>query len=105
MNFIWSSQSTRCSRRTPLELGQLVAVDDQQLVLVELHFLRDVRIEHGQAGAAVVDQQVLVLPEDALQHRHVDVLAVEVGVAAFSSRLWLVSSTTSDRSPADRAGP
>ena len=61
---------------------EIVAVDDQQLVLVELHFLRHVRVEHGDAGAAVVDQQVLEVPEDALQDRQVDVFAVEVGVAA-----------------------
>ena len=60
---------------------EVFAVDDEQLVLVELHFLRQVRVEHGDAGAAVVDQQVFEVPEGALQDRHVDVFAVQVGVA------------------------
>src|SRR3990172_3189758 len=64
-----------------LELIQPGAVDDQQLVLVELNFLRDARVEHGHAGAAVVQQQVLVFPEDALEDRQVDVFSVKVLVS------------------------
>ena len=78
---------------------RFAAVDDQQLVLVELHFLRDVRVEDRDAGAAVVDQQVLEVPEDALQDRHVDVFAVQVGVAVGLVGVWLVSRTTSTTSP------
>ena len=37
-------------------LPQVLAVDDEQLVLVELDFLRDAGIQNGDAGAAVVDQ-------------------------------------------------
>ena len=60
---------------------QLLAVDDQELVLVELHFLRQARVEHGDAGAAVVHEQVFEVPQRALQDRHVDVFAVQIGVA------------------------
>src|SRR5262245_9640450 len=45
---------------------ELRAVDDQELVLVELHFLWDPRVEDRDAGAAVVDEQVFEIPEDAL---------------------------------------
>src|ERR1700686_667915 len=62
--------------------AQVVPVNNQQLVLVELNFLGGVRVENGNACATVIDQQVLVVPEDAFQHRHVDVLAVQVEVAA-----------------------
>ena len=82
MNFIWSSQATPTVVNTSLEVAQVLAVDDQQLVLVELHFLRHVRVQHGDARAAVVEQQVLVVAEHALEHRQVDVLAVQVDVAA-----------------------
>ena len=61
---------------------EILAVDDQQFVLIELDFLGDARIEHGDSRAAVVEQEVLEFVEDALQHRHVDVFAVEVLVAA-----------------------
>ena len=36
------------------ELAEFFAVDDQQFVFVELHFLRNTGIEHGDAGTAVV---------------------------------------------------
>src|ERR1700685_3114901 len=65
-----------------LEFRQVLAVDDQQLVLVELHLERNAGIEHGNAQAAVVEQQILVIVENALQHRQVDVLAVQVEMAA-----------------------
>ena len=63
------------------ERPQLLAVNDQQFVFVELYFLRHVGIQHGNSRAAVVHQQVLVIPEDAFQNGHVDMLAVEVGMA------------------------
>ena len=63
------------------ELVEILAVDDQQLVLVELDFLRDAGIKHGQARAAVVGQQVLVFLEDALEHGQIDVFAIQVAVA------------------------
>jgi hypothetical protein len=59
---------------------QVFAVHDHELVLVELHFLRQVRVEDGDSGAAVVGEQVLEVPESALEDRHVDVFAVQVGV-------------------------
>jgi hypothetical protein len=57
-------------------------VDDEHLVLVELHFLRQGRVEHGDAGTAVVGQQVFVLVQNAFEHRQVDLLAVQVRVPA-----------------------
>ena len=60
---------------------QVLAVDDEQLVLIELDLLRKAGIEHRDAGAAVVHEQIFEIPQRALQDRHVDVFAVEIGVA------------------------
>ena len=50
-------------------------------MLVELNLLRNLRIQHGQTGAAVVHQHILEVPEDAFEDRHVDMLAIQIGVA------------------------
>jgi hypothetical protein len=63
------------------ERREVFAVDDQQFVLVELHFQRDGRVQHRHAGTAVVEQKVFVIVKDALQHGQVDVFPVEVGMA------------------------
>ena len=42
-----------------------VAVDDEQLVLVELDLLGDAWIQHGHPSAAIVEQQVFEIPQDA----------------------------------------
>ena len=67
MNFIWSWQFTRATLEDVFERRQVFAVDDQQLVLVELHFQRNARIEHRDARAAVVEHQVLVIVEVLLR--------------------------------------
>ncbi len=66
----------------PLVAREVRAVDDEQLMLVELDFLWHSRIEDRDAGAAIVDQEILVVPENALEDRHVDMFAVKVGVLA-----------------------
>src|SRR5690606_37139092 len=53
------------------------AVGDEQLMFVELDFLRSARVQNGDPGAAVVHQQVFKIVENTLEHRHVDVLAIE----------------------------
>ena len=103
MNFIWSLQRRRAMAKIFSYSPQVVAVDDQQLVLVELHFLRDAGVEHGDAGAAVVHQQVFVVVQDALEHRQVDVLAVQVDVAAVLRGCGWFRAPRRPRSPADRA--
>src|SRR5579872_1298181 len=72
------------------EVGKVLAVHDQQLVFVELHFQRNRRIEHGDSRAAVVENHVFEIAESALEDGQVDVLAVEIvmpTVAAFMARL------------------
>jgi hypothetical protein len=59
-----------------LEFREVLPLHDQQFVLVELHFKGNPRIEDGNSQAAVVEQQILEVVEDALQNRQVDVLAI-----------------------------
>ena len=56
-------------------------VNDKKLVLVELHFHRLLEADYGDAGAAVVGQQVFELAKMALQYRPVDVFAKKIAVA------------------------
>ena len=51
-------------------------------MFVELHFQRNPRVEDRDAGAAVVEQQVFEVVQDAFQDRQVDVFAIQVFVAA-----------------------
>ena len=50
-------------------------VGHDELVLVELHLHREFGMHHRDAGAAVVQQEILVLPEDTLQHEPLDTVA------------------------------
>ena len=59
---------------------ELVRVNDKKLVLVELHFHRLLEADYGNAGAAVVGQQVFKLAEMAFQYRPVDVFSKKIGV-------------------------
>ena len=104
-NFSWSSQLTRRSRQDLLVIGQLVPVDDQELVLVELDLLGDVGVEHGQAGTPVVEEQFLIFPQDALEHGRVDVLPVQVGVSSPVAAVAGLEDHVDDATPAGRAGP
>ena len=65
-----------------LKIGEFLTVHHEQLVFVELHFQRNPRVEDRDAGAAVVEQQIFEVVQDALQDRQVDVLAIEVLVPA-----------------------
>ena len=64
------------------EFVEILPVDDQQFVLVELHFQGNARVENGDAGAAVVQQQVFELAQGAFEHGQVDVFAVQIVVSA-----------------------
>ena len=44
------------ARQDLFEHREIVAVDDEQLVLVELHLDRNCWVEHGNARAAIVEQ-------------------------------------------------
>src|SRR5262249_37738047 len=59
---------------------QVRSVNDQQLVLVELHFNRLGGRDDRYAGAAVVQKQVLEVAKMALQDQELDVLAVKIAV-------------------------
>ena len=65
---------------------QVAAVADQQLVLVELDFHRPAGSDDRDAGAAVIEQQVLELAEVTFEHRPINVrppqIAVAVGLVA-----------------------
>jgi len=49
-------------------------VDDQELVLVKLHLEGPLGVHHGDSRTAVVGQQVLEVPEHALEDRPLDPL-------------------------------
>jgi hypothetical protein len=57
-------------------------------VLVELDLHRSVRVEGGQAGATVMEEEWLEVIERALEDDGVNMLAIEIGVGA---RLGLVA--------------
>ena len=63
------------------EFAQSLAVGDQEFVLVELDFEWDSGVQDGDAGAAIVEQQLLVVVEHAFEDRHVDAFADKVVVA------------------------
>ena len=52
-----------------------MGVNDQQLVLVELDLDRPLRMEDRDPGAAVVEEEILEVPQDALEHRPLDPIA------------------------------
>ena len=61
----------------PLKGRTGLGVDDQQLVLVELDLEREFRVHDGDRRAAVVEQEILVFPEHALEHQPLHALAGE----------------------------
>ena len=52
-----------------------MGVNNQQLVLVELNLDRPLRMEDRDPGAAVVEEEILEVPKDALEHRPLDPFA------------------------------
>ena len=84
---------------------KVVGIDEQQLVLVELNFHRAVGVERGHAGAAVVQQERLVVVERALEDHRVHVLAIEIGVGARFGVVARFHDHVDDVARADRAGP
>ena len=62
--------------------GRVERTTKESSVLVELDLHRPAGAQHRDAGAAVVEQQVLELAEVARQDRPVDVFAVQVAVGA-----------------------
>ena len=50
-------------------------------MLIELDLLRCIGIQHGDAGATVIEEQIFILVKNTSQNGHVDVLTVEVRVA------------------------
>ena len=87
------------------ELVEVLAVDDQQLVLVELHFQGNARVQHGDARAAVIQQQVFEVAQRAFQHGQVDVFAIQVVVAALLAVVAGFEHHVDFVSQRDRAGP
>ena len=72
------------------ERRQVAGIDDEQLVLIKLHFHGPGLRHHGDAGAAIVEEQVFVLAEIAGQDGHINVMAIKVpmpGAGAFVARL------------------
>ena len=48
------------------EFGKILAVHDDHLVLIELHFQGNIRIQHGNSRAPVVEKHVFEIVERAL---------------------------------------
>jgi hypothetical protein len=59
---------------------EILGVDEEELVLVELHFHRAVRIKGGEAGTAVVKEERFVIVEGTFEDDGVHMLAIKVGV-------------------------
>jgi len=53
-------------------------VDDQELVFVELHLERLLRMHHGDSGTAIVEKEIVEFPQQALEHQPLDALAGEL---------------------------
>ena len=70
----------------PLEGLPGLGVDDQLFVLVELHLERPLGVQHGNAGTAVIDQEIFVFPEQAFEHEPLDTRA---GVLPQPDRLFV----------------
>ena len=56
-------------------------------MLVELNFLRQVRIQHGDACAAIVGEKVFIVPQRAQQDWDIHVFAIQVAVAFAVTRM------------------
>ena len=59
---------------------KIASVDEQQFVLVELHFHSAIGADDRDARTTVVDQQILKVAKMAHEDGQVDVAAAEVGV-------------------------
>jgi hypothetical protein len=59
---------------------QVARVDDQEFVLVELDFHRLLGTQHGDSGAAIIEEQILEVAQVALQDRQVNGFAVKVAM-------------------------
>src|SRR5207248_6614668 len=66
--------------------GQVGCIDDQELVLVELDLHGAQGGQSCQAGAAVVQEEILEIAAIAFQDRQVDVLAKQVAVIGVTRR-------------------
>src|SRR5437588_10908443 len=71
-----------CLQEHMNERIQVLGVNDQKLVLVKLYFHGPAGADHGNAGAAIVEQQVLKITAIALEDRQIDLLANEILVSA-----------------------
>ena len=71
--------------KNPLEGLEILAIESQNLVLVELHFHRDSRIQNRHTRATSINQHLLKVVEHALEDRQFNSLAIMVVVALASS--------------------
>src|SRR5262249_58156856 len=62
------------------ERRQVLGIDNEQLVLVKLHFDGFGGGDYGHAGAAVVQEQVFEIAEVALEHQQLNILALQIAV-------------------------
>ncbi len=61
-----------------LEGFQRGSVANQHLVLIELDFLLFARVQHGNAGASIVEYHLFKVIEDTLEDWNIDMLTVKI---------------------------
>ena len=66
----------------PLEWLAGLGIDHQEFVLVELYFQGLLRMHHGDPGAAVIEEEILVVLKHAFQHQPFHSLTAELANAA-----------------------